>query len=266
MSQTSPDKPLAAEAPAAAALPVATAVGPVAVGAPLPWYRRCFRWVLISVLGLVAVPLLYLLIALIGMIPVNNGFQPAPDGIEIMVLSNGVHDDLVLPIRSAAMDWTSPFPADHFPGDVSRAEYLVVGWGDKGFYLETPTWADLKASTLVYAVFLPSPTCMHVALWPREAIPRSARRVKISPAQYERLVEHVLSGFRRDERGRIQRIVGAHYGQDDAFYEGRGYYHAFNTCNAWAGRGIKAAGVRVPWFTPLPQSVTRYFPAENPAP
>jgi uncharacterized protein (TIGR02117 family) len=72
-----------------------------------------------------------------------------------------------------------------------------------------------------------------------------------------------LDSFRRDEDGRFQLIDGAAYGSNDAFYEAHGAYHAFNTCNCWVGRGLKAAGVRTGWFTPLPKTVSLYLPTDR---
>ena len=102
---------------------------------------------------------------------------------------------------------------------------------------------------------------MHVNLWDDNAIPTGARKTTISHEQYRQLVDFVLASFRRGEDGRFLLIEGAAYDSNDAFYQAHGSYHAFNTCNCWAGRGLKAAGVRTGWFTPLPKTVFLYMPA-----
>ena len=133
----------------------------------------------------------------IGLIPVNNDFQPTADGIEIWLVSNPIHTDIVLPIHAEAMDWREHFPEGFFSVDARRATHVAIGWGSKGFYINTPTWADLRFSTVVKALFWPSASCMHATLCTAEGIPQDARSVKISAAQYQRLVEFVNSGFRR---------------------------------------------------------------------
>jgi uncharacterized protein (TIGR02117 family) len=203
---------------------------------------------------------LYLLIALVGLIPVNNDFEPTADGVEIMVISNAIHADLVLPIRSEAADWTQRLSPSDFKGDVSRATHVAFGWGNREFYVGTPTWSDVKPGTLFRAAFWPSDTCMHVNMWNDKAIPAAAR-TRISHEQYRRLVEYVVDSFRRDDVGRFLLIDGGAYGTNDAFYEAYGSYHAFNTCNCWLGQGLKAAGVRTGWFTPLPKTASLYVPA-----
>lgn len=203
----------------------------------------------------------YLLVALVGLIPVNNDFEPAADGVEIMVTSSAIHADLILPIRNETVDWSQHLSPSAFAGDVSGATHVAFGWGNKEFYINTPTWADLKLGTVFRALFWPSATCMHVILWDDKDIPAGARKTRISHEQYHRLVEQVLGSFRRDEGGRFSLIEGAAHGANNAFYDAHGSYHAFNTCNCWVGRGLKAAGVRTGWFTPLPNTVSLYVPA-----
>lgn len=204
---------------------------------------------------------LYLLFALVGLIPVNNDFEPTADGVEIMVTSTAIHADLVLPIRNETVDWSQHLPPSDFAGDVSGATHVAFGWGNKEFYIDTPTWADLKAGTVFRALFWPSATCMHVNLWDDRVSPAGARKTRISHEQYRHLVDHVLGSFGRDQGGRFLLIKGGGYGGNDAFYHAHGSYHAFNTCNCWVGRGLKAAGVRTGWFTPLPKTVSLYMAA-----
>ncbi|QDU19086.1 TIGR02117 family protein [Urbifossiella limnaea] len=209
----------------------------------------------------VAAVALYLLAALIGLIPVNNDFAPTADGVEVTVTSTEIHADLVLPLRNATMDWRPLLPAADFAGDTGRATRVAFGWGNKEFYVDTRTYADLKAGTVFRAMFWPSPTCVHVEMWDDDSRPAGARTVRLSHDQYRRLVDHVLGTFRRDAGGRFERIHPGAYGPTDAFYHAHGSYHAFNTCNCWVGRGLQAAGVRAGWFTPLPRTVSLYMPA-----
>ena len=227
---------------------------------PLNIGKRCIRWLkrlAWLVLSCIAV---YLLIALIGLIPVNNDFQPAPDGIEIWLVSNAVHTDIILPIRTETLDWRERFPEGSFSVDATRATHVAIGWGSKGFYVNTPTWADLRFSTVVNALFWPSDSCMHVSLCTAEGIPEDARQVKISAAQYQRLVEFINTGFRHSTDGSTILIPHAAYGPNDAFFEAAGRYHCFSTCNCWTGRAMQTAGIRTGWYTPLPGTVSLYLP------
>lgn len=222
--------------------------------------RRLVRFVFRAVLALVSPILLYLLVALVGMIPVNNGFVPTPDGVEILVTSTEVHADVVMPVRHQVIDWREHLPPSCFSGDVSKAAFVAAGWGNKKFYVGTPSWDDVKVSTVAEALLTPSEACMHVEYWDARDVPETARRVRISAEQYQRLAAFVRGTFRTGDDGRFVEIKGAAYGRYDAFFEAHGAYHCFNTCNCWAGRAVREAGLRAGWFTPLPKTPLYYLP------
>lgn len=203
---------------------------------------------------------LYLLIVLVGLIPVNNDFEPTPGGVEILLVSNPVHADLVLPINTNTINWREYFAADCFSGDTSAATHVAIGWGDKGFFVETPTWADLRVSIAAKALFWPSDTCMHVSLTKAEFLRDGSRSVTISASQYEQLVEYIKASFQQEADGSIIPIRNAAYGSNDAFFQAHGTYHCINTCNCWTGRAMQSAGIRSGWLTPLPKTVFLYLP------
>ena len=209
-----------------------------------------------------ALLLLYVIVVLIGLIPVNNDFQPADDGIEILLTSNAVHADIILPIRTDVIDWREEFPAHCFSGNVENATHVAIGWGDKGFYIDTPRWSDLRASTVAKALFWPTGSCLHVSFTMRD-LP-NARTVRITPEQYANLVHFIKKSMRSSERPETTLIRGAAYLWYDAFFEAKGRYHCFNTCNCWTGRAMQAAGIRTGWFTPLPKTVFLYLPERTP--
>ena len=215
--------------------------------------RWCVRAFLVLILG-------YGLIILVGLIPRNNGFRPTPGGITIQMISNAVHSEFILPISDGDSDWRDEFEAFDFPADTSWATRVAVGWGDKGFFINTPTWSDLKLSTALHALFWPSDTCLHVSMISDTQVPLDARSICISPKQYHRLCEFIRTSLKVNDAGKPMPIAGAHYSSNDAFYEALGCYHCLNTCNSWVGRGLQAAGVRVPLLTPLPKTAFLYLP------
>ena len=203
---------------------------------------------------------LYVLIVIVGLIPVNNSFQPTSDGIEIFIVSSDVHADLVLPIKTGEMNWRTKFPATCFAGDTTTATHVAIGWGDKGFFLETPTWADLKLSTTAKALFWPTDSCLHVSLTYAPLVNEDVRSVRISAAQYASLIAAIESSFRFGPSQELVQIPDAAYGMNDGFFESHGSYHCLNTCNSWVGSVIRQAGIRAAWLTPLPKTVFMYLP------
>jgi len=73
--------------------------------------------------------------------------------VAIYIKGDIVHTDLVLPVKTESKDWSQSILYKYTRTGDTAFNYISFGWGDKGFYLETPTWADLKASTAFKAAF-----------------------------------------------------------------------------------------------------------------
>ena len=215
------------------------------------WTKRLSRTMLWGLVALIA-------ILIVGLIPVNNDFEPAKDGIQIFLISNAVHADIIVPVSTAKLDWLEKFANAKFMSDVSDQSHVAFGWGDRGFFLKTKTWDDFKISIAANALLLPSESCVHVSFTAPNAY-LDPVSVTISPEQYSRLVEFIESTFELDDHGECIQIPGEAYSTNDAFFTSKGRYHFFNTCNSWIGRCLKVAGVRTPWLTPLPKTPMLYI-------
>lgn len=189
-----------------------------------------------------------------GAIPANAGWRPPAEGVTIWVESNGVHTGIVMPKVAAGVDWRGVFPArdladPHYGG----WGYVAVGWGEKAFYLGTPTWRDVRPATVIAAAIGSDETLIHVDHVPRPTLSDDERAVVLRPEEYRRLAAFIrarlVAGGRR-YRG---------YDEWDAFYEARGHYSAIHTCNAWTGDALRTAGVRVGAWTPFAVTVLRWF-------
>jgi len=206
-------------------------------------------------LGLVG---LYLVVALaLGLIPRNAGFVDSSDGVEIHVRTNGVHADLVLPTRHGATDWSADFPARHMRALDAPTDWIAFGWGDRGFMLGTPTWAELRPLTAFVALSGLGSGAMHVE-YVASPLAYESRRVRLSAAQYERLVAYVRDSFVRSA-GAVQRIAPGYF-DTDAFYEAVPTYTFWNTCNEWTRRALAAAGVRTALWSPFDAGVLWHLP------
>lgn len=227
--------------------------------------RSLRRWLYRGVGVFLGCVVFYVAFVLLGYVPVNGGYQPPPaaDRVVIFVRSNDIHTDLVLPVNEPDMncDWRTVFPAEHFQDDVRGAKYVAIGWGDKGFFMDTPQWKDLKVSTLINALFLPSESVLHVDFPPAVAEDAWTREVHLSRAQYQTLIDHVRATIKTDGADTEPLSAGDFtYGRRDHFFRARGSYHLFNTCNQWTGRGLKRAGVPTGLWTPLKEQVMGPLP------
>lgn len=200
-----------------------------------------------------------LLVFLGGIIPVNRKFRASDAGIDIFLYSNGVHTDFVVPAVHPCFDWSVLIEPRDFAIPLEATTYLGIGWGDWGFYLDTPTWAELKFSTVVKALFWPSPTVMHLTA--HNEPPSDARRlasVRLSRSQYEQLTQYILRQFDLCHNGKPQLMKGHGYTKNDQFYNALGKYHLFNTCNFWINRGLMRIGVRTALWSPLDRALFRW--------
>jgi uncharacterized protein (TIGR02117 family) len=186
-----------------------------------------------------------------------------PDGgDEVMayILSNGVHTDIVVPVRSADRDWSGALPPSHTSGRDTTAAWVAFGWGDKGFYLETPTWADLTPRVALKAMFALGGSAMHVTYHKSLREGPLCKRIGLSRAQYRRLAAYIDQSFAKDAAGGMRVIATqANYGPNDAFYEGVGSYHLFHTCNTWTNNALKACGQKACFWTPTDGGILRQY-------
>lgn len=212
-------------------------------------------------LALVAVPVLYLLAALVGSLaPINRAWHEAEQGQTIYLVSNGVHTDLILPAEELGLDWRPLLPRVDFADRDPRARFIAFGMGERRVYLNTPRWRDIRPRT-VWAALAGGERVMHVE-WVVDPA-WHARAIRLRPEEYRRLWAAVRASFRVDANGRPQRIDHPGYGRDDAFYQGVGRASAINTCNVWAADMLRIAGVKTSLWPPFAQGLEwRYRKAE----
>lgn len=201
--------------------------------------------------SIIAVVLVYVLFALIlPLIPVKADEVAEPKTVEVFLLTNGVHTDIVLPVTNRFMDWRTEIPVSDTKAGSGNFKYLSVGWGDKGFYLDTPTWAELKVSTALKAAFWLSESAMHCTFYNRMVVGKDCKRIMLTGKQYSELVNFIRNKFDRDVNGKPILIkTDAVYGNSDAFYNAKGSYSFLDTCNTWTNRGLKIAGQKAALWT-----------------
>jgi uncharacterized protein (TIGR02117 family) len=165
------------------------------------------------------------------------------DELAIYILTNGVHTDIVMPAKTATFDWTQEVKHANTSANDTSYAWLSMGWGDKGFYLQTPTWADLKASVAFKAATGLSSTAIHTTYYSTINERASCKKIMISKEQYSRLVNYITNSFKKDSNEHFMHIpTNAVYGKHDAFYEANGSYSIFKTCNTWANNALKSCG------------------------
>lgn len=207
-----------------------------------------------ALLALAAVPLAYLIAALIGsIVPVNRGWTEPDDGVTVYIADNGIHSDIVMPARAQGLDWTPFVPKSDVAAADPSAKWVAFGSGEERVYLETPRWQDIKPGTIWSAV-AGGQRVMHVE-WVSNP-DYMDRAIRLRPEEYRRLWAAVRSDFELSSAGKPERIAHPGYGRSDAFYWATGKFHALRTCNSWAADRLRLAGVKTSLWPPFVQGLT----------
>ena len=222
--------------------------------------RRVFKTIGISLATLLGLVLLYLGAAYVLSRIVVNEDAVAGNEVTVYILTNGVHTDVVLPIKTETIDWSQYVSFENTTGKDTLENYVAFGWGDKGFYLETPTWGDLTVSVAFKAAFALGNSAIHTTFYKEMHESEKCKRVTLSSAEYEHLVSYILESFRKSESGELMHIeTSAVYGTNDSFYEAVGSYHLFHTCNTWANNALKACHQKACFWTPFDTDIFFHY-------
>lgn len=214
------------------------------------WIRAIVGWLAL------AIGFYFLCGWIASSIPRNPNWRETRGGIEIMVETNGVHTAIVMPLVTPQKDWRTEFPTSDIGAPDRPYTHVSVSWGDREFYLNTPTWADLSPKTVLRVVTSGGDGLLHVAHYVRPAPSATVRPLRISQDDYTVLVSEIEA--RMAQQGSPRRYPG--YGDDDVFYEAPGTYTPFNTCNQWTSDVLADTGIRTGWWTPFAGGVMKWVP------
>ncbi|BDI61322.1 TIGR02117 family protein [Qipengyuania nanhaisediminis] len=223
--------------------------------------RRRAKRIAIGLAALVLAAMLgFALSAWIGSSIARNGdwSEPAPGAepsIPILVGSNGIHTEIAMPVRAEGVDWHRHFPPADIAASARPYTHVAVSWGERAFFLETPTWADLDPVTAISAA-IGGKGVLHVAHYVRPAPSQDYRVLHLRPREFRALADAIIAAL--DPPAARETLQG--YGAHDVFYSARGTYHLGNTCNQWTADRLADAGVATGLWTPLPGGVMKWVP------
>jgi uncharacterized protein (TIGR02117 family) len=164
-------------------------------------------------------------------------------GQKIFVATNGVHIDIILRV-----DQMDPYFIQELEIPVN-ARYISFGWGDKNFYIHTPEWSDLTFPVAFKALFLRSETAMHVNYYSREQT--WWHPLCLCEEQLQQLFFYIRSSFATAPDGKLIQLDFEGYSDFDSFYEAKGAFTLFNTCNVWAIKGLKSIEIKTSVWSPF---------------
>ena len=210
---------------------------------------RTAKWVGLLLEAVLAVPALYLVVALFGsFIPINSDWSEASQGTTIYIAGNGIHADIIMPVDSDGLSWAPLFLKKDFVSVPNGARWIAFGSGEREVYLDTPRWQDIRPST-VWSALAGGPRLIHVEY---VANPYYAvRAIRLRKDEYRRLWLAIRNGFEPGRDGAVQRVDHRGYGPSDAFYRARGNASAILTCNVVVAHWLADAGVKTSLWPPF---------------
>jgi uncharacterized protein (TIGR02117 family) len=165
---------------------------------------------------------------------------------KVCISNTGLHTNIIVPTQNKVSNWHNYLSLDRVGIDTeSDYKYLSFGWGDRAFYLSTPTLADLKFSTTFNALFLPTPSVMYVKGY--QLLPNTVevKCIQVNQDDYLQLVKYIEASFQLDGKGKKMRIANGHT-SNAGFYAAVGDYSILNNCNTWTAKGLRKANVNTP--------------------
>lgn len=181
----------------------------------------------------------------------------------VLMLSSAIHTDLALPASADLVERFGFMAEDGLDPSQPGVDYIIAGWGGRSFYIETPTWSELKPGPVFKAMTVDR-SVMHMGLG--GTIDRnhpSVTTLELDEVSFDRLVQSVLASFAMAQDGQRKVVPDAQYGEYDLFYEADGLFNALAGCNVWTGAMLRQAGLKTGWWTPLPLLLTLSLKLHN---
>ena len=214
-------------------------------------YPKLRQWATGVGLTLVAYSLSF---ALGAQLPRRPGTQVASCSARpysVYLVGDVQHIDFVLPVNNGVYDWRSFLDLGSIGRDVGGDyQYLKFGWGDRDFYMNTPSLDKIQIPRLLRTLFMPgNPTAVHVngSLTLPEKGDHEMTCVGLTRSEYLDLVNYVQQSFRDGKPDRIQ----DGFAESAGFYEGTGKYSIAHTCNNWVADGLDRVHVTTPLWSGL---------------
>ena len=190
---------------------------------------------------------------------INCNITQEKCNFSVCIINDGMHTNIVLPIQKNIVDWRKFMNISAIGKDATaNYKYLTFGWGDRDFYIQTPTLAELNLVTAVKALFLPTPSTILVQGFANIPQNRDFKCVKVTKTNYLKLTQFIQNTFQLNSQNQPIRIANGHL-SSSGFYAANGSYSILKTCNNWTAEALRKADVDTPLWAGLSSAVMRHF-------
>jgi hypothetical protein len=99
---------------------------------------------------LIIISLYFLFAGIFSNIIVNKN-QNQPKETAVYISTNGFHTDIVMPVKTEVIDWSEKIKYVDTKSKNNNQNFVAVGWGNEDFFINIPSWSQLKLSIAVKA-------------------------------------------------------------------------------------------------------------------
>ncbi|CAN5132679.1 hypothetical protein BH10PSE2_BH10PSE2_30730 [soil metagenome] len=176
--------------------------------------------------------------------PGNPAFYPVIDdqpAIEVALLDNGFHTDLVVPRTALEADGG---PLAEASRGLGPGDWVLIGWGDARFYVDQRPIRDrlLDGARAFFRPGNPSVVMLDPEqLPPMQAFVGNRRLMRLSPGGFLALRDRIQASLALRNGHPV--IAAARAGDEARFFASRETFWIGNLCNHWTARVLNAAGL-----------------------
>ena len=169
-------------------------------------------------------------------------YPPRPDEptVSVYLIDNGYHTDIALPGELLMRTQGATARAAH---RIAPRSWVLAGWGDARFYVETGPWRDRAADGL-RALFKPgNPSVVRltgIAQQPELIYGDAAVEVKMSRASFALLVARIDRSFAPGPQ-----LANAPRRAERLFFRSIESFSILHLCNHWTAEVLNAGGIGV---------------------
>src|SRR6185503_5160106 len=143
-----------------------------------------------------------------SLIPLNRDWTEPDEGTTVYIADNGIHADIILPIKAQGLDWAPLIPRSDFADVDPESGWIAFGSGEQRVYLDTPDWWNIRPLT-IWSALVGGKRVMHVEYMrdPYYAV----RQIRLRPEEYRRLWAAIRADLKLGRSGRPERIAHPGY-------------------------------------------------------
>lgn len=162
------------------------------------------------------------------------------DMVRIGLVQGPIHTDFLLPLDA---DTRADFARLNLP---ESADWLLVGWGARGFYTQVGGYGDLDPSVVLRAVTGDAAVMRFEPVGPYQ--PRLS--ITLDRLAYQRLRQVILSDTLWHQPIGAQLLAPG-----DRYFAARGRFNILRPCNQWIAEALRRSGRSFAIWTPTNWSI-----------